>query len=49
LLRPIGRNCLAYPEGKHLCVDARNVLSVREHDKIAKTPLVDFFYIPLVV
>ena len=20
LLRPVGRNCLAYPEGKHLCV-----------------------------
>jgi len=26
--------------------DARSVLSVREHDKMAKTPLVDFFNIP---
>jgi hypothetical protein len=26
--------------------DARSVLSVREHDKIARTPLVAFFNIP---
>jgi hypothetical protein len=26
--------------------DARSVLSVREHDKMARTPLVDFFNIP---
>ncbi len=25
---------------------ARSVLSVREHDKMARTPLVDFFNIP---
>jgi hypothetical protein len=27
--------------------DARSVLPVREHDKIARTPLVAFFNIPL--
>jgi hypothetical protein len=27
--------------------DARSVLSVREHDKMARTPLVAFFNIPL--
>jgi hypothetical protein len=37
LLRPVGRNCLAYPEGKHLCVDARSVHGVREHGKMART------------
>jgi hypothetical protein len=26
--------------------DARSVLSVREHDKMARTPLADFFSIP---
>jgi hypothetical protein len=26
--------------------DARSVLPVREHDKISRTPLVDFFNIP---
>jgi len=26
--------------------DARSVLPVREHNKIARTPLVDFFNIP---
>jgi hypothetical protein len=29
--------------------DARSVLPVREHDKIARTPLVAFFNIPMVV
>jgi hypothetical protein len=27
--------------------DARSVLPVREHDKIARTPLVAFFNIPI--
>ncbi len=27
--------------------DARSVLSVREHGKLARTPLTDFFNIPL--
>jgi hypothetical protein len=28
--------------------DARSVLPVREHDKIARTPLVAFFNIPII-
>jgi hypothetical protein len=31
----------------HSYFDARRVLSVREHDKMARTPLVAFFNIPL--
>ena len=30
----------------HSPFDARSVLSVREHDKMARTPLVAFFNIP---
>jgi len=40
LLGPAGRNCLAYPEGEHLCVDARSVLLVREHGKVVTGLLV---------
>jgi hypothetical protein len=47
LLRPVGRNCLAYPEGEYLCVDAQSVLPVREHGKVAKTLLAAFFNIPI--
>jgi hypothetical protein len=47
LLRPVGRNCLAYPEGEYLCVDARSVLPVREHGKVAKTLLTAFFNISI--
>jgi hypothetical protein len=60
LLRPVGRNCLAYPEGEHLCVDVRIVLPVRQHGKVATclrealrrrqgTPLAAFFNNSLLV
>jgi hypothetical protein len=46
LLRPIRRNCLAYPEGEYLYVDERSVHPVSEQGKRARTPLADFLNIP---
>jgi hypothetical protein len=34
------------PQGEPFVFDARSVLSVREHDKRARTPLAAFFNIP---
>jgi hypothetical protein len=42
-----GRELLAASRRVQPLFDARSVLPVREHDKIARTPLVTFFNIPI--
>ncbi len=43
-----GRELLARSRWGSPLFDARSVLSVREHGKMARTPLADFFNIPII-